>query len=272
MGAMSTHSFDTALALQAQGDGRWFGHTHPDWGNMVGPFGGITAAHLLQAVMRDPRALGEPLALTVNFASGVADGPFEIEAQPSRTNRSTQHWQMTLRQAGAVCTTASAVFAVRRPTWSAPELAMPAVPPAAQVAVETRSPPVAWPKRYELRFVEGGLPDYRHPQDLPESRTVVWMRDLPARPLDAPSLAAIADVFYPRVFRRRQRFTPAGTVSITTYFHADRAAFAAQGDRAVLGVAHGRRFALGFFDQTAEIWSDDGHLLASSHQIVYFKE
>jgi hypothetical protein len=34
----------------------------------------------------------------------------------------------------------------------------------------------------------------------------------------------------------------------------------------------GRRFTLGFFDQTAELWSDDGHLLASSHQIVYFKE
>jgi hypothetical protein len=32
-----------------------------------------------------------------------------------------------------------------------------------------------------------------------------------------------------------------------------RAAFAAQGDRAVLGVAHGRRFTQGFFDQGAEL-------------------
>lgn len=28
----------------------------------------------------------------------------------------------------------------------------------------------------------------------------------------------------------------------------------------------------GFFDQSAEIWSDDGQLLASSHQIVYFRD
>ncbi len=28
----------------------------------------------------------------------------------------------------------------------------------------------------------------------------------------------------------------------------------------------------GYFDQTAEIWSDDNQLLASSHQMVYFRE
>ena len=268
----STHPFDAALALQPLTEGRWLGHTHPDWANMVGPFGGITAALLLQAARIDPRCLGEPLALTVNFAAAVADGAFEIDAVPVRTNRSTQHWQISLSQGGAVCTTASAVFALRRATWSAPELPMPVVPPAEQVPVEQRCPPVTWPQRYELRFVEGGWPDYKHPQDLPDSRTIVWLRDNPPRPLDAPSLTALADVFYPRVFRRRQRFTPAGTVSITTYFHADRKAFAAQGDRAVLGVAHGRRFTQGFFDQTAEMWSDDGHLLASSHQVVYYKE
>lgn len=269
---MSSHSFDAALALQPLVPDRWAGHTCPDWANMVGPFGGITAAQLLHAACLDARRLGEPLALTVNFAAGVADGAFEIEARPVRTNRSTQHWLMTLLQGGQVCTTASAVFAVRRPTWSAPELAMPEVPPADQVPVETRLPPVAWPQRYEFRFVHGGWPDYRRPQEVPDSRTVLWVRDQPPRPLDAQSLAAIADVFYPRVFRRRQRFTPAGSVSITTYFHADAAALAAQGERALLAVAHGRRFVQGFFDQSAELWSDDGHLLASSHQVVYFKE
>ena len=272
MGGMNTHPFDAGVALQPDGEGRFLGRTHPDWGNMVGPFGGITAAQLLQAACIDPRALGEPLALTVNFAAGVADGPFEIEAQPARTNRSTQHWVITQRQGGQVCTTATAVFAVRRPTWQAGELAMPTVPPADQVPVDTRSPPIAWPQRYELRFVDGGWPDYRQPRDVADSRTLVWMRDNPPRPLDAPALAALADVFYPRVFKRRQRFTPAGTVSITTYFHADRAALAAQGDRAVLGVAQGRRFVNGFFDQTAEVWGDGGQLLASSHQVVYFKE
>jgi hypothetical protein len=36
----------------------------------------------------------------------------------------------------------------------------------------------------------------------------------------------------------------------------------------------GRRaqaFRNGFFDQTALLWSEGGHLLASSHQVVYYK-
>jgi acyl-CoA thioesterase len=266
------HPLDQALALQLLAPGRWQGRTHPAWANMVGPYGGITAAQLLQAACQDARRLGDPLALTVNFAGPVAEGEFEIHATPARTNRSTQHWTIELLQSGAVCTTASAVFAVRRPTWSAPELAMPAVPPADQVPPEARRPPVEWPQRYDFRFVEGGWPDYRNPRELPDSRTVLWVRDEPPRALDAQALAAIADVFYPRVFRRRQRFTPAGTVSITTYFHADAGALAAQGARPLLAVATGRRFTQGFFDQTAELWGDDGHLLASSHQVVYYKE
>jgi len=61
-------------------------------------------------------------------------------------------------------------------------------------------------------------------------------------------------------------------VSITTYFHADEAALAAQGDRYLLGTARGLKFHNGFFDQSGEMWSYDGHLLASTHQTVYFKE
>ncbi|WP_326539880.1 acyl-CoA thioesterase [Pseudorhodoferax sp.] len=268
------HPLDTALALQRDPTtpGRWQGAPQPAWANMVGPYGGITAAQLLQAVMLDERRLGEPLALTVNFAGPVADRPFTIDAVPVRTNRSTQHWTMQLSQGGEVCTTATAVCAARRPTWSAAEAVMPVVPAADAVPMETRKPPIAWVQRYDLHFVEGGWPDFSRPQELADSRTVLWLRDHPARVLDAAALAALADVFYPRVFRRRQRAVPAGTVSLTTYFHADAAELAAVGAQPVLGVAQGRRFVNGFFDQSAEIWSPDGRLLASSHQVVYFKE
>lgn len=266
------HPFDDGIALRPLGEGRYAGRTSERWANMIGPYGGITAAQLLQAACIDPRCLGEPLALTVNYAAAVADGEFEIEAIPARTNRTTQHWTLLQRQGGQVCTTASAVFAVRRPTWAAGELVMPAVPPAAEVARATRSPPVKWPQRYEMRFVEGGWPNWREPQDHADSRTVMWLRDEPPRALDAPALAAMADVFYPRIYRRRGKPVPAGTVSITTYFHADHAAMAALADRPLLAVAQGRRFTGGFFDQTAELWGDDGHLLASSHQVVYYKE
>jgi hypothetical protein len=60
-------------------------------------------------------------------------------------------------------------------------------------------------------------------------------------------------------------------VSLTTYFMADEATLARQGARPVLGVSDVRAFRHGFNDQSAEIWSDDGQLLAVSHQVVWFK-
>ena len=98
------------------------------------------------------------------------------------------------------------------------------------------------------------------------------MRDEPPRPLDFASLAALCDVFFPRVWLRRARIVPAGTVSFTVYFHADSAQLAAQGSAHVLGQADAQALRNGFFDQTAQIWDTQGQLLATSHQIVYYKE
>lgn len=64
----SIHPLDEALALTSSAPGQFTGQTHPGYWNMVGPFGGVTAATLLQAVMQHPDRLGDPLSLTVNYA------------------------------------------------------------------------------------------------------------------------------------------------------------------------------------------------------------
>jgi secreted PhoX family phosphatase len=73
------HPFDQAIALELQPDGHWLGHTSPAYANMVGPYGGITAAQMLNAVLLHPNRLGDPLALTVNYAAGVADGLYAAD-------------------------------------------------------------------------------------------------------------------------------------------------------------------------------------------------
>jgi hypothetical protein len=40
----------------------------------------------------------------------------------------------------------------------------------------------------------------------------------------------------------------------------------------VYAQARAQDFRHGFFDQTAHLWSRQGLLLASAHQIVYYKE
>jgi len=267
------HDFDTAIQLVARGDGVFAGATCAAYANMVGPFGGTTGAVMLNAVLRHPQRQGDPVALTVNFAGPVADGAFEIEARAARTNRSTQHWNLQMRQGDSVVTTASAVFATRRETWSAHEAAVPAGwPPAASLPRAPAQGRPGWVQRYDMRFIDGPMPAVFDGVEQPQSASRLWVRDEPPRPLDFASLAALCDTFFPRIYIRRRRPVPIGTVSMTTYFHADDALLAAQGDRHLLATARALNFRNGYFDQTAELWSDQGDLLASTHQLVYFRE
>ncbi len=266
------HPLDRATSLSLNTDGSLTGRTDPAYAHAVGPFGGITAATLLNAALSHSARLGDPLCLTANYARPIADGEFRVEAVPVCTNRSTQHWSITLSQGGKIATTATVAFAVRRDTGSSTEVVSPEVPPAAALQRVQAGGMSTWTNNYDLRFVHGGLPDGTEVDRQPGSTTVQWIRDDPPRAMDFLSLASICDSFFPRIFLRRQRPVPAGTISLTTYFHANTEILAAQGERPVLGIARASHFGLGYHDQSAEIWSDNGVLLATSHQIVYFKE
>ena len=170
---------------------------------MVGPFGGVTAACLLQAPMQHPQRHGDPIAAS-----------------------------------------ATAVFALRRETWSMPEAA-------------PRIGRPAWTHHCDMRFAHGGMPDAFDSQQQPDSISQVWVRDEPPRPLDFVALVSLCDSFFPRIFVRRRKATPIGTVSLTTCFDADAAMLRVQADRHVLGVARALNFRNGDFDQSAEVWSDD---------------
>ena len=266
------HSFDKAVALTQQSEHVWLGHTSADYANMIGPFGGITAAQALQAVLLHPQLLGEPVSLTVNYCAALADGPITIKAQPARTNRSTQHWQIDIQQAGAIVLTATAVTAVRRDTWSSDDIVAPQVLPPQEVPLPSTQGRVAWLNRYEWRFLEGGIPSEWNEKDHGTSRTQLWVRDSPPRALDFAALTALSDVFFPRIWRRRAKFVPIGTASMTIYFHASGAHLQATGNGYLLGQAQAQAFRHGFFDQTAQLWNERGELLATTHQVVYYKE
>ncbi|MGP1684999.1 MAG: acyl-CoA thioesterase domain-containing protein, partial [Giesbergeria sp.] len=71
MSTSHPHPFDDALQLRANAPGQYLGQAPAPYWNMVGPFGGITAATLLRAVLQHPDLLGEPLSLTVNYGGGL---------------------------------------------------------------------------------------------------------------------------------------------------------------------------------------------------------
>ncbi|WP_216692616.1 acyl-CoA thioesterase [Dietzia psychralcaliphila] len=265
------HPLDQAVALELAGDNLVRGRTVDAWANMVGPFGGTTAATMLQAILQHPERHGDPLALTLNYAGPVAEGEFEIEVRPTRTNRSNQHWWLEMRQGDQVVTTATAITALRRETWSETEAGPPEVPAPEDLSPAAADRGVRWVDNYDMRFVTGAWQSVEDGETSQDSTTTMWIRDTPPRTLDHVALTAMCDSFFPRSFLRLGRPVPAGTVTLTIHYLATADEIAAQGTDFILGSVHAHRFHGNYHDESARLWGRDGTLLATSHQLMYFK-
>jgi acyl-CoA thioesterase len=267
------HPFDSAIALEADGPGRYRGQSPDAYWNMAGPFGGTTAAVLLRAALLDQPDGVAPVALTVNYCAALERGAFQIGVRKLRSGKSVRHVSLEMTQSDAITASASVVLALRRASWQHQVAAMPDVPPPDAVPLLDTGGRLPWLQRYEFRFVSGAMQLQAQPFAEPQSpRSVLWVADAPRRALDHLSLAALCDVFFVRVFQVRGTLVPAGTVTMTVHFHASADDLAAQGEAPLLGVADAQTFTRNFGDQSAQLWSTRGRLLATSTQLAWFKE
>lgn len=266
-----THPFDRATQVAAV-DGHWRGTASEDYFAFVGPFGGATAATMLRAIMAQPECAGDPLSVTVNLCAPVARGTFDLKLRLMKATRSTQHWMVELSQDDGVAAFMTAVFAARRPSWSHQPAKIPPAPPFDQVKPFPDSGVAAWVRQYQFRFVEG-TPNYGSGphEGLGSPYSRMWLSDTQPRRIDFLSLLSMSDTFFARIFHVRSEIVPIGTVSMTTVFHADAADLAAENTTMVLGAADAKVFHKSFSDQTGELWSPSGRLLATTSQVVYFK-
>jgi acyl-coenzyme A thioesterase PaaI-like protein len=217
----------------------------------------------------------------VNYLAPLAEGAFTVALRIARTNRSSQHWLIEITQEQPDGTTASvltgtAVTAVRRPTFNATDANAPPVEPPSQLELAVAPPELEWLSRYDVRWLSGVHPQVWDGQENATNGSVaslslLWARLAEPRTMDYAALAAVADIFYPRVWLRRATRVPAGTVSMTVYFHADAQDLIDTADGFVLCQARAHAFRDGHSDQTAHIWNESGTLLATTHQLVYYK-
>jgi acyl-CoA thioesterase len=265
------HLFDDATRVVA-GDSRWQGRTSPDYYAFVGPFGGFTAAIILRALIEHPQRAGDPLALTVNYCAPIAEGEFDLDVRLVKANRSSQHWCVELSQNGGdVAALATAVFAERRPSWSHQAASMPEAKPFASVPPYTKVA-APWVKQYDFRFIEGDPNFAAAAKDGPHSaHSKLWIGDRVPRRIDMLSLVSMSDAFFARVFHARRELVPFGTVTLTTYFHISSDDLAAEDITHVLACADAKIFNRSYQDQSGELWSPSGKLIATTTQMGYFK-
>jgi acyl-CoA thioesterase len=265
------HPFDLATALEAFGEGQFNAATSKPYANMTGPFGGVTSASMLRAVLEDARRAGDPVSMTVNFCAALKDGAYTITTRLIRSGKYIQHWAIEVVQNDITCTTASVICGRRLAEFSHQSAQMPDVPPPRDCTPLTGNKPLGWLNRYDFRYVEG-QPDFSGAATgLQSPKSVMWVRDAPDRALDYLSLAALSDSFILRLLHLRPKFVPMGTVSLTTHFMASGDEIAEQGSEHLLGVSDAMRFHGNFHDQHMQLFGKGGRLLASGSQIVWFK-
>jgi len=264
------HLFDEATRVTA-GDSRWQGRTSPDYFAFVGPFGGFTAATILRALTEHPQRSGDPLSLTVNYCAPIAEGEFDLDVRLVKANRSSQHWCVELSQGGGeVAALATAVFAERRPSWSHQAVQMPDTKPFATVPRYIKVT-VPWVQQYDFRFIDGD-PNFASAKDAPHSAySKLWIGDRVPRKIDMLSLVSMSDAFFARIFHARRELVPFGTVTLTTYFHLSVEDLAAEDITHVLAAADAKIFNQSYQDQSGELWSPSGKLIATTTQMGYFK-
>jgi acyl-CoA thioesterase len=257
--------------LTRTGENAFVAQTDRGYWNLIGPFGGWIAGVLVRAVLEDPRHIGDPLTLSVNFAGPMDEGPFAVRVRELRHNRSTTFWSAELVQARdgveSLCAFATLVTARRRETPAFRDVHPPVVPlPEDLPSFSTTGSKLAFLERLDMRYVTNPFST----ENLDEDR-IAWTKIRDAGVLDFETLTALCDTGLPQIFTRLKKRVPISSITMNVFFHGGKDDLAQVGEDFVLSVARMRIATSGFFDATTTMWSRSGALLATTEQVIYFK-
>lgn len=265
--------FDTTtdlFALSPIGPGRWLTEAGPEWKNPNGPlWGGYPIGLSLRTIAAEPEARGEPLSIALTYVAALREGPIEIRTRCLRQGGSIGVWNLEIGGPdGQVCVQAVVTMAARPHTPPFLFAQMPEAPDAE-----------AWPEqvRPSDRQHFGARTFERRTQErfpiMPgqSSRSVAWVRPRQAR-WDKPLLGMLADNSPPRAFYALGHSVMTTTLSLSVYLHATSAEIAEAGRDYLLVEYEGRVGGGGASDERSSYWRRDGKLLATSEQLVWYRE
>jgi acyl-CoA thioesterase len=254
--------FERDTAVRARADGHFDCEIRPDWWIAAGPNGGYIGAIIVRALsfdaVLDSRALR---SVTIHYLGRPSAGPAELHVEADRHGRSVSFVRARLGQEGRTLASAAAVFADDRPGIELDRVGPPEVPAPEEIEPlpdAPEGPPFA--RQLDYRFARGG----RLFSGADEALTGGWLRFRDERPLDAAALVALCDAWFPAVFAVMPKPLPVPTLELTVHLRGRL-------PRPVdwtLG-RYGTRLARdGFLEETAEIFTRDGELLAESRQLA----
>ena len=256
-------AFDDDTGLQPAGDGRYEGAIEERWWTPRGPLGGYVMAILLRGILMEiADSARQPRSLTVQFLRPPEAGEITVSATVERTGRSLTNATGRLEQGGRTLALALASLSV---PWESPLLddapipeTEPPLPRAVAPRVE-RDPMPAFLDLVSMQPRFGTPPFSRADHALAGG----WLGLIEERPVDALTIAVLADAWFPAPWPRLNALAPAPTIEMSVYFRSPLPL----PDSLLLGRFDSRLVRDGFFDENGELWAPDGTLVAQSRQL-----
>jgi acyl-CoA thioesterase len=257
-------SFDEDTALEPAGEGVWEGAIASGWETPRGPLGGYVMAIVLRGLelaVADPERTAR--SATMHFLRVPEAGPVTVRAQIEREGRSLTTVSGRLEQDGELL--GLALGAWSKP-WESPLLdgdPMPAVgPPDGRDpigAIEGRRVPPEFARRLTMQPRLGNPPF----SGVETGEIGGWLGLVEERPIDALTIAVLADAWFPAPWPRLTELAPAPTIDLTIHFRTPLP----QPDGLLLGHFTNSLVRDGFFDEDGRLWDSAGELVAQSRQL-----
>jgi len=258
-------TFDRDTALVPLAPGQFTGSVSENFWVQSGPNGGYLASIALRgATSAVPEPERAPRSLHVRYLSAPKAGAFELATEVIRRGRSMTTVGVRMAQDGRDFVHASACFSDAFSAIAFQDCAMPqALPLEHSHPVEKR---IAMNHQFDMWRAIGGSE-----RASPRALSGGWIRFADPRPIDALALAALWDSWPPAVFARAfdQRFRGAvPTVEVSVYFRRRVPLPNAALTDYVLLKVESTMADEGVTEESAEIWSHDGLLLAQGRQLA----
>lgn len=261
---MRLRSFDQETALEPAGDGAWAGEIADGWATPRGPLGGYVMAIVLRGMeLTVDDAERTARSASMHFLRVPAVGPVTVLARVERAGRSLSTVSARLEQDGELL--GLALGAWSKP-WDGPLLDGAPMPPVEApagrepVADLGRGEAPAFTQRLTMQ-ARFGEPPFSSAE---RGEVGGWLGLREHRPLDAPSIAVLADAWFPAPWPRLKALAPAPTIDLTVHFRTSLPL----PDSLLLGRFRSQVVRDGFFEEDGELWSPDGTLVAQSRQLA----
>lgn len=262
---------DDLFPLTNLGEGRWTTRAGAEWQNPNGPlWGGYAIGLCLSVVAVEPAASGEPLSITLTYLAGLATGEIDVRTRRLRQGGSVGVWEVQLRPAGADEVGVHAIVTMA---------SRPATPPFSFVQMPDAAAPESLPmqarpggaRHFGGRAFERRTAEIFPIQPAASSRSTAWVRPQ-LGPWNKTMLGMLTDSSPPRAFYALGHTVMTTTLTLTVYLHATAAEVAAAGHDFLLVEYEGRVGGGGASDERSSYWRRDGKLLATSEQLIWYRE